>query len=525
MSQISREPIASEVNEVGGLKTYLVTGATGYIGGRLIPKLLETGVRVKILARHPESLRQRPWFNDVEVVTGDATDSADLNRALFNVDVAYYLLHSLGSGPDFEQTEMSMATKFAAVARDQGVSRIVYLGGMVPAERGKLSPHLRSRVQVGEVLRNSGVPTVELRAAVIIGSGSASFEMLRYLTERLPAMVTPRWVRTRTQPIAVRDVLHYLVGAASVPPEVNRAFDIGGPDVTSYQGMMQGFAAEAGLRPRIILPINLLSPGLSSHWVGLVTPVPRGIARPLVESLKIEVVCADHDIAQYVPEPAGGLLPYRQAVALAIRQVRDATVTTRWTSAGVPKAPADPLPTDPDWSGGSLYSDSRSMQVALPPADLWPAVERIGGEHGYYSANLMWEVRGALDRIVGGVGLRRGRRDPEQLRVGDALDFWRVEERIEPDLLRLRAEMRLPGLAWLEWQIEAEPNGSKIVQRATFYPRGLAGQAYWWSVAPFHAFVFKPMLRNLVRHALSQDENSRGVRQHPEFARETMSSR
>ena len=503
----------NEQSPNGAKRTFLVTGATGYIGGRLIPKLLERGVRVRIMARHPENLRQREWFADVEVVAGDATDSGDLATALHGVDVAYYLMHSLGTGVDFEQTETRMATAFARVAREEDVGRIVYLGGMVPRRKQKLSPHLRSRAQVGEILRASGVPTVELRAAVIIGSGSASFEMLRYLTERLPAMITPRWVRTKTQPIAVRDVLYYLVGAADLPKSVNRVFDIGGPDVLTYQGMMQEFAAESGLRKRIILPINLLSPGLSSHWVGLITPVPRGIARPLVESLKVEVVCGDHEIAEYIPDPDGGLLSYRKAVAYAVRQVRDASVTTRWSSAGLPKAPADPLPTDPNWAGGSLYTDTKEEIVPQPPAAVWPAVERIGGDTGYYAADWMWEIRGAMDRVIGGVGLRRGRRDPEQCHVGDSVDFWRVEERIKPELLRLRAEMRLPGLAWLEWQIEPEGTGSRVTQRAIFYPRGLAGQAYWWAVAPFHAFVFKPMLHRLVQQAAKQPVSP--LNQHP----------
>jgi uncharacterized protein YbjT (DUF2867 family) len=478
-------------------QTYLVTGATGYIGGRLIPKLLERGINVRILARRPENLRQREWFPAVEVVAGDATDPDDLAKAVSGVDVAYYLMHSLGSGVDFEQTELKMATVFARTAREASVGKIVYLGGMIPERKQKLSPHLRSRAQVGEVLRSSGVPTVELRAAVIIGSGSASFEMLRYLTERLPAMITPRWVRTKTQPIAVRDVLHYLVAAADLPSDVNRVFDVGGPDVLTYQGMMQEFAAESGLRKRIILPINLLSPGLSSHWVGLITPVPRGIARPLVESLKVEVVCRNRDIAEYIPDPQGGLLSYRQAVAYAVRQVREANVTTRWSSAGLAKAPADPLPTDPNWTGGSLYSDTKEERVPQPPEAVWPAIERIGGDTGYY-ADWMWEIRGAMDRVIGGVGLRRGRRDPEKCRVADSVDFWRVEERIKPELLRLRAEMKLPGLAWLEWKIEPDGTGSRVTQRAIFYPRGLAGQAYWWAVSPFHVFVFRPMLQRIV---------------------------
>jgi hypothetical protein len=283
---------------------------------------------------------------------------------------------------------------------------------------------------------------------------------------------------------------------------VNRPFDIGGPDVLTYKSMMDGFAEVAGLRKRVILPVNLLSPGLSSHWVGLVTPVPRGIARPLVDSLKVEVVCQDHDIARWIPDPPEGLLPYRTAVDYALRRVREAKVATRWSSASVQGAPAEPLPTDPSWAGGSLYTDDRELEVAAPTAAMWRVVAGIGGSRGYYSANWMWEIRGAMDRVVGGVGLRRGRRDPDRIRVGDALDFWRVEECIEPTLLRLRAEMRLPGLAWLEWTVT--PDGADrclVRQRAIFHPRGLAGHAYWWSVFPFHAFVFGPMLRSMAAEA------------------------
>ncbi len=503
----NRDAPASAPQQTGAVNAtaaplYLVTGASGYIGGRLIPLLVAEGARVRILARHPDGLRQREWYGDVEIVQGDAMSPADMARAMVGVDVGYYLMHSLSAHDDFEKTERDMATTYATAARAAGVRRIVYLGGMIPDGRDvKLSPHLRSRAQVGEILRNSGVPTIELRAAVIIGSGSASFEMLRYLTERLPAMVTPRWVRTKTQPIAVRDVLYYLVEAARVPGDVNRAYDIGGPDVMTYQSMMQQFAEVAGLRPRVILPINLLSPGLSSHWVGLVTPVPRGIARPLVESLKVPVVCRDHAVADIIPDPAEGLLPYQTAVALALTRIREANVTTRWSSASVQGAPASPLPTDPDWAGGSLYTDDREVPVAATPENTFAIVEGIGGETGYYAGNWMWELRGAADRVVGGVGLRRGRRDPHHARVGDALDFWRVEENIPPELLRLRAEMRLPGLAWLEWHVEPAGSGSTLRQRATFHPRGLAGHAYWWAVAPFHAFVFRPMVRRMAAAA------------------------
>ncbi|MCF3180532.1 SDR family oxidoreductase [Streptomyces polychromogenes] len=488
----------------GGL--CLVTGATGYIGGRLVPELLDAGYRVRALARSPERLRDHPWASRVEVVRGDVTDGDSLDAALRGVAVAYYLVHALGGGPGFEERDRAAARLFAERARLAGVRRIVYLGGLTPAGPSpeRLSPHLRSRAEVGAVLLASGVPCTVLRAAVVIGSGSASFEMLRYLTERLPVMVTPSWVGTRVQPIAVRDVLRYLVGSAAMPPEVSRAFDIGGPDVLTYEQMMHRYARVAGLPDRRILRVPMLSPGLSSLWIGLVTPVPRALARPLAESLRHEVVCAEHDIARWVPDPPGGPLPFDRALALALRRVREARVSTRWSNASLPGAPSDPLPTDPDWAGGSLYTDHRTAPVAAPPGALWRVVEGIGGDNGWYSFPLAWAVRGWLDRLAGGVGIRRGRRDAGRLRVGDALDFWRVEE-IEPGrLLRLRAEMRVPGLAWLEMYAEPDPvhaDRSRYRQRALFHPRGLLGHLYWWAVSPFHAAVFGGMARNIARAA------------------------
>ncbi|WP_149184578.1 SDR family oxidoreductase [Streptomyces sp. TRM49041] len=485
----------------------LVTGATGYIGGRLVPELLDAGHRVRCLARSPGKLRDQPWAHRVEVVRGDVTDEESLRDAMVGVRVAYYLVHALGGGSGFEETDRRAATLFGAQARAAGVRRIVYLGGLTPAgvpER-QLSPHLRSRSEVGRILLGSGVPTTVLRAAVILGSGSASFEMLRYLTERLPVMVTPSWVRTRIQPIAIRDVLRYLVGSAGMPPDVHRVFDIGGADVLTYRDLMQRYAAVAGLPPRLILPVPVLTLRLSSLWIGLVTPVPPSIARPLAESLRHEVVCREHDIARYVPDAPGEPISSDEALVLALRRVREAEVATRWSSASVPGAPSDPLPTDPDWAGGSLYTDERELAVDATPQQLWRVVEGIGGDNGWYAFPLAWAVRGWLDRLVGGVGLRRGRRDAARLRVGDSLDFWRVEE-VEPGrLLRLRAEMRLPGLAWLEMYVEEDgPGRARYRQRALFHPHGLLGHAYWWSVSPFHAAVFGGMARNITKAAVKQ---------------------
>ncbi|WP_371583342.1 SDR family oxidoreductase [Streptomyces sp. NBC_01314] len=493
-------------DERGSGPLCLVTGATGYIGGRLVPELLEAGLRVRCLARSPDRLRDHPWAGAVEVVRGDVTDAESVTRAMRGVDVGYYLVHALGTGKDFEDTDRRAARVFGERAHAAGVRRLVYLGGLTPygVPERELSPHLRSRAEVGRILLDSGVPTAVLRAAVVIGSGSASFEMLRYLTERLPVMVTPSWVRTRIQPVAVRDVLRALVGCARLPEDVSRTFDIGGPDVLTYREMMRRYAVVAGLPHRLVLPVPVLSPGLSSHWVGLVTPVPASIARPLTESLRHEVVCREHDIARYVPDPPGHPVGFDEAVRLALRRVREARVTTRWSSASLPGAPSDPLPTDPDWAGGSLYTDHRELCVDAPRASLWRVIEGIGGDNGWYSFPLAWAVRGWLDRLAGGVGLRRGRRDAARLRVGDSLDFWRVEE-IEPGrLLRLRAEMRLPGLAWLEMYADTDDTGRTLFrQRALFHPRGLLGHTYWWSVAPFHAAVFGGMARNIARAAVA----------------------
>ena len=484
----------------------LVMGATGYIGGRLVPRLREAGHNVRCLTRRPERLVGVRWAERVEIAQGDALEPASLGPAMDGVEVVYYLVHSIGTGSDFENTDRTAATNTAAAAAAAGVGQIVYLGGLVP-EGEEASPHLASRAEVGQIFLDSPVPAVVLQAGVIIGSGSASFEMLRYLTERLPVMVTPKWVRSLVQPIAVSDVLSYLESSLGLPSSTNRRFDIAGPDVMSYREMMQRYARAAGLKHRIIIPVPVLSPWLSSQWVNVVTPVPKAIAQPLIESLRNNAVAHEHDIERLIPLE---LRPFDDAVRLALERIGHADVETRWSGAEWPGAPSDPMPTDPEWAGGTAYRDERSVAVNAPVETLWQAVEGIGGERGWYSFPLAWAVRGLVDRLVGGVGLRRGRRDPDRLIVGDAVDFWRVEAIERPALLRLRAEMKLPGQAWLEFSIDSSnPARPVLHQKALFIPHGLAGQAYWWAISPFHNIIFGSMITNLADAATDGDGDRR----------------
>lgn len=500
-SPTGREPALVAVPRPDGTPPRaLVIGATGYIGGRLVPRLLEAGYTVRVLAREPLRVASFAWGDRVETVEGDATDAAAVARAVGDVDVLYYLVHSMAAGKGFADADRRAAQVVSRAAADAGVSRLVYLGGLHP-EGVALSPHLRSRVEVGETFLASGVPTLVLQAGVVIGSGSASFEMVRHLTEVLPYMPAPKWVRNRIQPIAVRDVLHYLLGAVRVPDDVNRAVDIGGPDVLRYGQMMNGYAVEAGLRQRPIASLPVLTPRLASHWVNLVTPIPAAIARPLVESLQNECVMKDHAIDDLVPPPERGLTGYRQAVRLALGRVQDDSVETSWADAEVLGVPSDPLPSDPDWSGRVVFTDARTAHTSAPPEALWRVIEGIGGENGWYSSPLLWAIRGWMDRLVGGIGLARGRRSRARLGVGDALDFWRVEA-LEPGrMLRLRAEMKVPGLAWLELRASPDGAGSRYDQRAVFFPRGLAGRLYWLAVLPFHGVVFAGMAARITAAA------------------------
>ena len=475
----------------------LLTGATGYVGGRLLPLLVADGWRVRCLARQPEHLSARVPAG-VEVVQGDVLDAASLSAALQGVAAAFYLVHSMGATGDFETQDRLAAENFATAARAAGVQRIIYLGGL-GEDDPDLSAHLRSRHEVGDRLRAHGVPVIEFRASIIIGSGSLSYEMIRALVERLPVMIMPRWVRVTAQPIAIGDVLAYLRAALSLKVDVSVIVEIGGPDQVSYGELMREYAQQRGLR-RLMIPVPLLTPRLSSLWLGLVTPLYARVGRKLVDSLRYSTVVGD-DSAQrlFAIRPVG----VREAIARALRNEDSSFAQTRWSDA-LSAAMDKPR----HWGGtrlGNRLVDSRSTQVAASPAEVFAAVERIGGATGWYYATWLWTLRGWLDLLMGGVGMRRGRRHPERLRVGDTLDCWRVEA-IQPDQrLRLAAEMKLPGRAWLEFDVQSDGNGARLRQTATFDPLGLWGLAYWYGVWPLHQFVFAGMLRGLAQAAEKKD--------------------
>lgn len=474
----------------------LVTGATGYIGGRLVPRLLEMGYRVRCLVRDPTRLQGRPWQQAVEVVTGDLLEPATLPAAMQGVQAAYYLIHSLGSGADFHQRDLSAAGAFGAAAQAAGLERIVFLGGLAEAAPG-LSEHLRSRQQTGDALRSGGVPVTEFRAGVIVGSGGLSFEMIRYLAERVPVMICPRWVFTRTQPIGIRDVLEYLASALAVPASRGRIIEIGGAEVVTYGEMMMIYAAVRGLK-RWMLPVPVLTPRLSSYWVNLVTPIPAAIARPLIEGLRNESIVHDPSARQLFPhiQPAG----YRVAVARALAKLQASQVETAWSDALSTSQGA--VPARVLTSGEGMIQEHRQRIVAASPAAVYQICSGLGGTRGWLYLTWAWQLRGWLDRLVGGVGLRRGRRDPDALRVGDALDFWRVEA-VEPDrLLRLRAEMKVPGKAWLQFQVQPREEGQALLtQTAFFAPKGLLGWLYWYALYPLHGLIFSGLIARIGEHA------------------------
>jgi uncharacterized protein YbjT (DUF2867 family) len=476
----------------------LVTGATGYVGGRLVPRLLDAGYSVRCIVRAPAKLHDRPWFGHrcLEIVPGDLTDAAELQHQLQGCEIAYYLIHSMvAAGPKYARHDRDMALRFAAAAEQAGVKRIIYLGGLGELGDG-LSEHLKSRREVESALASGKTPLTVLRAAMIIGAGSVSFEILRYLVERLPVMITPRWVRTESQPIGITNVLGYLVDCLRVPETAGRVLDIGGPDVMSYRQIMAIMAELRGLPRRLVIPVPVLTPRLSSMWIHLVTPIDRRIARPLAEGLRNRVVCRNDEAARLMPQK---LLGVRESIAAALTKLDESDVETMWSGAGE-------VPGDPDWSGGTVFVDRRTIQINADPPAVFKAICRVGGGHGWYASDWLWRVRGAMDRLIGGPGLRRGRRDPQRVGFGEALDFWRVIG-VEADRsLRLRAEMILPGEAMLEFEVEpsAPEEGNprtQLTQVARFQPRGLLGLIYWYAVLPLHGIVFSGMLQGIRRAA------------------------
>lgn len=468
----------------------LLTGATGYVGGRLLPLLESNGYEVRCMTRRPEVLRGTVG-RDTEIVPGDVLDADSLAAAMQGVDTAFYFVHSMGSKGDFEAEDRQAAQNFTDMAHRAGVRRIVYLGGLGNRDK-KLSKHLRSRQETGDVLRSSGVQVVELRASIVIGSGSLSFEMIRALVERLPIMICPKWVAVLAQPISIEDVLAYLLESIELPPGDSKIFEVGGPDQVSYGQIMQEYARQRGLR-RLMIPVPVLTPYLSSLWLGLVTPLYARVGRKLVESLKNPTLVSNNLASTVFSVRPRSL---SDAITRALVNEDREFAATRWSDA------LSSSGREKTWGGarfGSRLVDSRTVEVGIPPAKAFAPIQRIGGQTGWYYGSWLWRLRGFLDLLVGGVGVRRGRRDPVNIRVGDALDFWRVEA-FEPNhRLRLRAEMKVPGRAWLEFEVTESQSGSTVRQTAIFDPVGLFGLAYWYALYPLHLLVFAGMLKNIVK--------------------------
>jgi len=474
----------------------LVTGATGYIGGRLVPRLLEAGYRVRVLARDPARLVGRSWFEQVEIVQGDVLKPETLPQAVAGVQAAYYLIHSMNGSDNFHQRDLTAARNFGDAAREAGIERIIYLGGLGDPE-SDLSKHLRSRQQTGDALRESGVPVTEFRAAVIVGSGSVSFEMIRYLTERVPVMVCPQWVYTKIQPIGIRNVLEYMIATLEKPESADKILEIGGKDVMTYGDMMTGYAKVRGLK-RLLLPVPVLTPRLSSYWVHLVTPIPSAIAQPLIDGLRNEVVVRNEEARKLFPQIE--LMGYERAVQLALTRLEAGQVESSWSDA-LYTTQGDIPPVVLTTQDGMII-EQRQQVVEASPGKVFDAFTGLGGERGWLYMTWAWRIRGLIDRLLGGVGYRRGRRDPNQVRGGDVVDFMRVEEVKTDRLMRLRAEMKVPGKAWLQFEaLPIDKQKTRLVIKAFFAPKGLFGLLYWYALYPIHAVIFSGMLEKLAEQA------------------------
>jgi uncharacterized protein YbjT (DUF2867 family) len=477
----------------------LITGGTGYVGGRLIPRLLSAGQNLRVMARDPGRLQGRTWADQVPVVPGDVLEPDTLRPVLENVSTAYYLVHSMLGGTNFHARDIRAAENFARASAEAGVRRIIYLGGLGdPAT--DLSHHLRSRQETGEALRSSGVPVIEFRAGIIVGAGSISFEMIRYLAERVPVMISPRWVFTGTQPIAIRNVLDYLQAALALNGNDSQIFEIGGPDVLTYGEMLSGYARVRGLR-RWIIPVPVLTPRLSSYWVHWVTPIPAAIARPLIEGLRNEVVVRNDLARRTFPDIE--LVRFEQAVREALSNVQAGALETAWSDA-LSTSQGDIPPVELKTEEGMII-ERRTREFAVSPHAVFAAFTSLGGERGWLYANWAWRLRGLLDRLVGGVGFRRGRRDPATLRVGDALDFWRVEKLVGDRKLVLRAEMKVPGRAWLQFEVQPAGDQQRLIQTAYFAPKGLSGLLYWYLLYPIHRRIFSGLIDRVSDLAQSID--------------------
>lgn len=472
------------------MKNILVTGATGYIGGRLITRLIEKEYNVTCLVRDKSRVSGR--WPKAKIVEGDIHKFDSITESLKNIDIAYYLIHSMSAGEhDFEKMDEKAAENFSYKAKAAGVKRIIYLGGL-GSDKEKLSPHLRSRQTTGEKLRSSGISVTEFRAGMIVGSGSLSFEMVRYLTERVPIMICPKWVSTKTQPIAIRDVLRYLIDSIEKPESENKILEIGSPDILTYADLMKIYAEIRGLK-RYMIYVPLLTPRLSSYWVDLVTPLPSSIARPLIEGLKNESICRNEEARKLFDFKP---ITYKESVTLALQREKRGDLETIWSGALSSINSSNVINLDLLHREGMII-EKRERVINAPAHKVYEIASKLGGKNGWY-ANFLWRTRGVIDRIFGGVGMRRGRRDTEKLIVGDPLDFWRVEAVDTDKLIRLRAEMKLPGKAWLQFSLrQIDPGKSILTQTAFFEPKGLPGVIYWYSIYFVHKLIFNGMINDI----------------------------